>query len=71
MATLPGLRRENLEMKSAFPTAFVTLSIVVLMRDMRVDWSPRTEVIKKVFSFSETWNVLVDSNGTFWEVSLH
>lgn len=33
---LLGLKRENLEMRSVLPTALVTLSSVVLIRDMRL-----------------------------------
>lgn len=35
-AALTGFKRENLEMRSVLPTALVTLSSVVLIRDMRV-----------------------------------
>lgn len=33
-AAAPGFRRENLDMRSALPTALVTLSRVVLIRDI-------------------------------------
>lgn len=41
-AALPGLKRENLEMRSVLPTALVTLSSVVLIRDMRLLTHSRT-----------------------------
>ena len=43
-AALPGLKRENLEMSSALPTALETLSSVVLIRDMQFAGSPRSAV---------------------------